>query len=138
MKTAIRKRPVRDSYLQLVQAFPLRPIRNDAECDEATRILERLVVRDHLDAGESDYAQVLTTLVEQYDSAHHPMPARSASPVEVLKHLVDAHGLTVAALGGILGSKSAASMILSEHRSISKAQAKRLGGYFGIDAGVFI
>jgi HTH-type transcriptional regulator/antitoxin HigA len=138
MKTATRKRPIRDSYLRLVQAFPLRPIRNDAESEEATRILERLVVRDHLDSGEADYAQVLTTLVEQYDSANHPMPARSASPLEVLKHLAEAHGLSVAALGGIVGSKSAASMILSGQRSISKAQAKRLGAHFGIDAGVFI
>lgn len=136
MRSTLRKQPARDTYFQLVQAFPLRPIRSAAEFDEAMRVLERLVVREDLDAGESDYAQVLTSLVEKYESQQASL--HRAEPVAVLKHLMRVRRMSIADLGRVLGHSSLASAILSGKRQISKTHARALANHFGLEVGAFI
>ena len=47
----LKKSRVSDSYLKMIRQFPLRPIRNDAECEEATKLLDKYFPRDDLDGG---------------------------------------------------------------------------------------
>jgi HTH-type transcriptional regulator/antitoxin HigA len=47
-------------------------------------------------------------------------------------------GLSINDVGKIIGSQSAASMIVNGKRAISKTQAKRLAERFRLDAGAFI
>ena len=47
-------------------------------------------------------------------------------------------GVTQSQVSQTLGDRAAASSILSGRREVSKAQAKRLGELFNVDAGVFI
>jgi HTH-type transcriptional regulator / antitoxin HigA len=61
-----RKKTVTDSYLSMIRRFPLRPIRNDAECEEATKILDKYFLRDDLDGDTEDYIVVLAGLVADY------------------------------------------------------------------------
>src|SRR5258708_3211615 len=53
------------AYLILIQCFPLRPIRTDAELDAASRIIDELIDRDDLSLAERDYLDVLSDLVEK-------------------------------------------------------------------------
>ena len=82
-----RRQRSRDSYLLLINRFPLRPIRNDAELDRATAVINSLLDRAPLDAGQRDYLDVLSDLVENYEDEHHPIA--SPSDAEMLAYLLE-------------------------------------------------
>ena len=63
-----------DTYLTLIRTCPLRPLRSEADLDEAMALLDALVVQDTLSTAEADYLAVLSDLVEQYEAAVHPIP----------------------------------------------------------------
>ena len=81
-----------DTYLTLIRTCPLRPLRSEADLDEAMTILDALVVKDALSAAEADYLAVLSDLVEQYEAEAHPIPP--ASDAELLQHLLEAQSVT--------------------------------------------
>ena len=62
-KTKTRNRTALDGYLELVRAFPLRPIRIDKELDRAIAVIDALLDRGRLTAAEGDYLDVLGDLV---------------------------------------------------------------------------
>ncbi len=110
--------------------FPLRPIKNGAEYDRAIKIVHRLALRDgELSAGEEAYLEVLEGLVERYDGARYPINTDDVSPTRALRMLVEQAGMSVTELGELLGSKGAASELLSgKRKEPSKAQIARLCG----------
>ena len=63
---------------------------------------------------------------------------RGVKPHQVLAHLMEARGLVHKDVWRVLGSKGVASEVLNGKRSISKAQAKRLGVFFHVSADLFI
>jgi HTH-type transcriptional regulator / antitoxin HigA len=128
------------SYLALMGEFPLRPIRDLAEYGRAAAIVHRLALReDELDAGEAAYLEVLETIVEQYDRTHHPIETDDLSPTRMLRALVEQAGMSVTELGQLLGSKGAASELLSgKRKEPSKAQIARLCARFKVDASIFL
>src|SRR5438105_4603786 len=85
MKT-IKKRIEADSYLAMIRRFPQRPIRNDAECERATKILDEFFPGGDLDPGTADYVQVLAGLVADYEEKQHAIDTSRVTPVELLKH----------------------------------------------------
>jgi HTH-type transcriptional regulator/antitoxin HigA len=135
---ASKAKPAPD-YLALVGKFPLRAIRNGREHDAALAVLDKLAGRPGLTKGEQEYLDALTSLVERYESDD----AQSAgdepvSPLEMLKALMEHRGVGQRDVAHVLGSESAASMILNGKRQISKSQAKALAAYFRVDVGAFI
>jgi HTH-type transcriptional regulator/antitoxin HigA len=136
--TALAKLP--PSYLALMGEFPLCPIRSGAEYERAAGIVHRLALQEvKLDAGEGAYLEVLEGLVERYDSEHYPINVSDVSPTTVLRTLVDQAGMTVTALGKLLGSKGAASELLSgKRKEPSKAQIAKLCARFKVDASAFL
>jgi HTH-type transcriptional regulator/antitoxin HigA len=127
------------SYLALMGEFPLRPIRSGAEYDRAAKIVHRLAMREgKLDAGEEAYFEVLEALVERYDTDHFAIDAQDVSPTRVLQMLVEDAGISVTELGQLLGSKGAASELLSgKRKEPSKAQIAKLCARFKVDASAF-
>src|SRR5689334_2615528 len=136
MKTLARPK-ARDSYMELIRQFPLRPIRSDAECDRATKVLDKLITTDQLDSGAADYTEILAGLIESYEQKHHPIDGPKLTPVQRLQYLMEQNDMTTADLGRLLGNSGLASMILHGRRSISKSNAKILATRFGLDAGAF-
>src|SRR5215212_1878078 len=128
------------AYLALLEEFPLRPILNTSECDRATKIVHRLALREgELDEGQEAYLEVLEGLVERYESEHFAMNLDDISPTRVLRLLVEQAGMSVTELGALLGSKGAASELLSGRRKEpSKTQIARLCGRFKVDASLFL
>jgi HTH-type transcriptional regulator/antitoxin HigA len=78
---------------------------------------------------------VLTLLVEAYEEEHYPI--RSASPVEVLKELMDANNLRQKDLAPMLGSESVVSEVLSGKRELNKHHIEKLSRRFGVSPAVF-
>jgi HTH-type transcriptional regulator/antitoxin HigA len=119
----------------LAKSLP-RPIRSDEENARLTRMLLELDERDDLSPEEEALAEMLTMLIEDYETRHYPLP--HVSPSESLKALLDERGLKHKDIWPILGNKGAASEILSGHRSISKAQAKRLAEFLRVPIDLFV
>jgi HTH-type transcriptional regulator / antitoxin HigA len=127
-------------YLALVRRFPLRPIRDEGDYDAALEVLDGLVTKDEgeLTAGERDYLDTLTLLVERYEDDHHRIDPGRSSPVETLKYLMDQSGMGVADLGRLIGSQPAASMIVHGRRDLSKAHIRKLADHFKVEPGLFL
>src|SRR5438105_6625526 len=81
-----------DQYLDLVRRFPLRPLRTDADLDAAVAVIDALIDRPALTAPEQDYLDVLSDLVEAYESETIPM--RPVGDAELLRFLIDQKRVT--------------------------------------------
>ena len=127
-----------EDYLRLVRRFPLRPLRNTKECDIAASILDELVLRDNLSKGESDYLDALSTFVEAYDEKYFPIDTSHIKPLDMLRFLMEQNDMTSGELAKLLGSRSAASMILSGKRALSKTHIRKLATRFRLDASAFL
>ena len=125
-------------YTALIRRFPLRPIRGAAEYARAAEVLDALVLRDDLSDWQADYMQVLSGLIEEYDAAHPAFGTDQRTPLQRLKALMEAAGITPSRLGDIIGSRPAASMILGGTRGLSKAHIARLAQHLNIEPGYFI
>jgi antitoxin component HigA of HigAB toxin-antitoxin module len=134
------KAAVEDVYLDLVRRFPLRRLRNDQEQEEAVCILTGLVGRNHgrLASAEREYADALGFFIREYDHRAYPLLRRRRSPLELVKSLMEDHGMGSSDLGRILGGATAASLFLAGKRELSKAHIRRLSAYFRIDAGALL
>jgi antitoxin component HigA of HigAB toxin-antitoxin module len=139
MKTAQTRKLPPDDYLNLVQQFPLRPLRNESEHREAVRILIHLSGRaaPRLSVGESDYVDALVRFVADYDQ-RNPFDFEKMSPREVLNSLMLDARMTITQLGRILGNQPAASLILHGKRQISRSQIFKLADHFKVEAGLFL
>jgi HTH-type transcriptional regulator / antitoxin HigA len=125
-----------ETYLALIHTFPLRPLRSEAELDEATTILDALVVQDTLTAAEADYLAVLSDLVEQYEAEAHPIPP--ASDAEILQHLLDAQGSTPPQVAQETGLEAATlAAVLAGTQSLTREQMGTLARYFQVSPSVF-
>jgi HTH-type transcriptional regulator / antitoxin HigA len=123
-------------YLQLVRAFPLVSIRDDAHLAEALGVIDRLIERSERSVAEEAYLGALTDLVETYEDAHVAIPPTSG--VEALRYLMEENGLIQTDLVPLLGTPSVVSEVLAGKRRLSLAHIRRLAAHFGLPADVFI
>lgn len=101
----------------------IRPIRTEADYEAAMIEVERYF--DDIPAlgtPEGDRFDVLSTLVEAYESEHHPIP--DADPVDMLHFAIQDMGRSQAELGKLLGSRSRASEILNRRRYMTIEQIR--------------
>lgn len=128
---------VDSDYLELLVAYqPAKP-RNRKELTEMTELLETLAMNEKKQSPAMErFIETLTALVLQYEAEVEPGP--ESSPVGVLRFLMEERGLRQVDLAPVLGSKSYVSQILSGHRPIGPAAAKKLGEYFGVRAACFL
>ncbi len=129
-----------DIYMKLIRKFPLRPIRNEGEYDQAAAVLDSLVVRPEgsLETGAEDYMETLTLLIEAYDQQNHPIKPRQLDPRTMLQYLMEQSGMKTADLGRLLGNRGLASRILNGYRGLSKTHIRKLANHFKIDPGLFL
>jgi HTH-type transcriptional regulator/antitoxin HigA len=125
----------RDSYLQLVLAFPLASIKSDEHLEEAQRVIEQLLAKGDLDAGAETYLDALSDLVASYEDAHHPIDP--ASDADMLLHLMEAKGVTQADVSrGTQLPKSTISEVLAGKRPFSRQMIRKLAAYFDVDVSI--
>jgi HTH-type transcriptional regulator/antitoxin HigA len=97
--------------------------------------LDKLASKDNPTIEEEKYAEVLMTLIEAYEEEHHSIP--DASPVEVLRTLMDANDLRQKDLVPIFGSESIVSEVLHKKRDLNKTHIERLSKRFNVSPAVF-
>ena len=127
---------MQDTYLTLIRTFPLRPLRSEADLDEAMTILDVLVVKDGLSAAEGDYLAVLSDLVEQYEAEAHPI--LPASDAELLQHLLEAQAVTPVDVARATGLDAATlAAVLAGTQPLTREQLGTLARYFQVAPSVF-
>jgi len=112
-----------------------RVITSDAQNERYIAALLELERRGHLTPAEKNLSEVLTLLIEAYEEERYPV--RSASPVEILKELMDANNLRQKDLAPMLGSESVVSEVLSGKRELNKHHIEKLSKRFGVSPAVF-
>ena len=130
-RTAIRTLKKPDSL------EPFLAIRTEREYDAAVERLNSLVddVGDHPKDPRYRLIETLSVLIEAYDREHHGLP--EASGIEVLRFLMEQHGLTQKDLPEV-GSQGVVSEVLAGRRRLNVRQIQALAARFGVDPGVFI
>ena len=116
---------------------PLLSIRNEHEYDLAVERLNRLL--DEIGADEQHplytLLDTLGTLIHAYEEQHHPMP--ECSGVDVLRFLMDEHGLAQSDLSEV-GSQGVISDILRGKRVLNVRQMRALAKRFQVSPAVFV
>src|SRR5438270_224710 len=126
-----------DRYLDLVRRFPLRPLRTDADLDAAVAVIDALIDRPALTAPEQDYLDVLSDLVEAYESATIPM--RPVGDAELLRFLIEQKRVTQSAAAAGAGiAESTISEVLAGKRKLNRTQIAKLARYFHVEPGAFL
>ena len=132
---------VRDSYLELVRRLPLRRLKNQQQHVEAVNVLARVSMQHQgsRDSGVLDYLEVLAGLIDQYEQAAQlKVDTSQTSPAGVIRHLIDANGLTVSGLAKEIGiGQSNLSEMLSGRRDFSKRAIAGIRDRFGVSPEVF-
>jgi HTH-type transcriptional regulator/antitoxin HigA len=111
------------------------PIASERQHKEYVSVLDKLARKDHSTDEEEKYAEVLMTLIEAYEEEHHPIP--DASPVEVLRSLMDANNLRQKDLVPVFGSESIVSEVLHKKRELNRAHIAKLSKRFNVSPAVF-
>src|SRR5262245_9511973 len=125
------------TYDDLLLDVRPRPIRSRTAYRSALRHVERLMSSPQLSQAESQMVELLSLLIEQYESVEYPTP--EATPAQLLQHLLDVRAITKARLARETGiPRSVITNVLAGRRGISKAVAARLAGYFGVALSLFI
>jgi HTH-type transcriptional regulator/antitoxin HigA len=116
---------------------PLLVIRNEKDYDAAVKRLNELL--DEIGTNEKHplytLLDTLGTLVHAYEEENYPIP--EASSVDVLRFLMEEHGLTQSNLSEI-GSQGVVSEILNGKRELNIRQIRALARRFKVSAAVFV
>jgi len=111
------------------------PITSERQHREYLSVLDKLASKDNPTDEEEKYAEVLMALIEAYEEEHHSIP--DASPVDVLRTLMDANDLRQKDLASIFGSESIVSEVLHRKRGLNKSHIEKLSKRFNISPAVF-
>jgi HTH-type transcriptional regulator/antitoxin HigA len=136
VKTKFRLKGVnRDSYLELVMAFPLASIKFDEQLQEAQKVMDQLLARGELDDGAEMYLDALSDLVAAYENENYPI--EPASDADMLRHLMEAKGVTQGQLSREARiPKSSISEVLAGKKPFSRRLIRKLADYFRVDPSV--
>jgi HTH-type transcriptional regulator / antitoxin HigA len=128
---------VPQSYAALIATFPLRPLHDEVDYDNALEIAESLVGRPDLTADQADYLDVLTDIIQKYESGHHAVSG-GGTPAEMLRHMLEERDMNASDLGRLLGNRALGSAILRNQRQLSKSHIRLLADYFKVSTDLFI
>jgi len=110
-------------------------IRTEAQLAAYTKALYRLTSEPRPTRTQVEAIELLTLLIERYEEAHYPIP--QASPADVLRFLLDQHGLRQRDLAVELGGESVVSEVLSGKRKLNAAHIEQLSKRFHVSPAVF-
>ena len=113
----------------------VKPIRSEADYEGALAEVERLWGA-RSGTPEGDRLDVLATLIDAYESAHHPIDP--PDPIEAIKFRMEQQALTRKDLEGVLGTRTRVAEVLNRRRGLSINMIRRLNQKLGIPADILI
>jgi HTH-type transcriptional regulator/antitoxin HigA len=121
-----------EAYAELVGLFMPRPLHDEVDYQGALAVLDAMA-GFAMNADQQDYFEAIATFVEKYEAEHHALAGAKMSPVELIRSLVEEHGMSESDLGRLLGDRSLGHRILSGERELSKAHIRILAEHFSLN-----
>jgi len=125
------------AYAALVALFPLRPLHDEVDYDNALEIAESLVGLADATEDQADYLDVLTDIIQKYETRHHAING-GGTPLQTLQNMMEERGMTASDLGRLLGNRALGSAILRGQRQLSKFHIRTLADHFRVGADLFL
>lgn len=113
----------------------LIPIKSEKDYRDALRRLE-VIFDAPIDTPEGDEAEVLSLLIENYESEHYPIEA--PDPIEAIKIRMEELNMRQKDLVGIIGGKSRVSEILNRKKKLTVEMIRELEKTLQISASVLV
>ena len=133
MKTrTLTHEDIPENYAELVGLFMPRPLHDDVDYRNALVVLDAMA-GFKMNADQQDYFEAIATFVEKYETEHHAIDDAKMTPVELIRSLMDEHGMSESDLGRLLGDRSLGGRILTGERELSKAHIRVLAGHFSLN-----
>ena len=113
----------------------VRPIRSEADCDEALRRVEELWGAAS-GTPEGDELDVLAPLIEAYERDHYPIDL--PTPIDAIKFRLEQQGKDYRSLIGVIGQRTRVYEVMRGARPLSLNMIRKLHSKLGIPAEVLI
>jgi HTH-type transcriptional regulator/antitoxin HigA len=133
--TAVAEIVDEKEYIALLAAIVPHVIHTDEENERCIAILESLDGRAKLTSEEKRIAELLTLLIEGFENKNYALP--QATPLEILRHLMDSNGLRQMDMVDVFGNASVVSEVLNGKRDLAKAHIERLSQRFNVSPALF-
>lgn len=124
-----------ESYLQLLQKFPPRPIRTEEQLLAVQNVIDSLVDAEEITSEKQDYLNVLGMLIHDYEEQHGSIP--DLSGIHLLRALMDEFSLKQKDLVPIFKTESIVSVILNGQRNFTVEHIEKLADFFHISPAAF-
>lgn len=122
-------------YGQLLSETKPEVITGEEQSQAYIRKLEELTSQESVSPAEEKLIALLTLLVEEYEAKQYPVP--QAGPLDIIRHLMEAHGLRQKDLADVFGTESIVSDVLNGKRDLAKEHIRRLSVRFHVSPAVF-
>ncbi|ELR71073.1 Helix-turn-helix motif protein [Fulvivirga imtechensis AK7] len=113
----------------------IKPIRTEADYQKALERLE-VIFDAKIGTPESDEADVLGLLIDEYEKKHYPIEA--PDPIEAIKIRMEEMHLKQVDLIKEIGGKSRVSEILNRKRKLTVDMIRNLAARLNLSAGLLI
>ena len=123
------------NYADLLSQTRPEVIRDERQNQAYVCLLEKLTSKKSITSAEEKLIELLAVLIEDFEAKHFPVS--EATPIAIIRHLMEAHGLRQKDLVSIFGTESIASEVLHGKRELTKEHIKRLSARFGVSPAVF-
>ena len=127
------------TYAQLLSWYPIKSIRDKAEYDAAVKVATALAVYDHLNEDQERYLDTISTLIEAYEDEAVPFDWPEMSSLEILKGLLEEHGMTISDFARLIGvHRSLGTRILNGERNLTVGHIRILANRFKVSPELFM
>ena len=114
-------------------AFPIRPIRTEADYQQALQLVAPYFDNEpELDSDAGAHFEAMVTLIEAYEAKHYPIAP--PDPVQAIKFRMEQQGLTPADLVPMIGQRNRVYEVLNGKRKLTMAMVWKLHTGLGIPA----
>jgi HTH-type transcriptional regulator/antitoxin HigA len=126
-----------ESYAALAELFMPRPLRDEVDYGNAVAVLDAMAGFE-MNRDQEDYFEAIATFVEKYETQRRVMDMPDLTPVELLRSLLQEHGMSESDLGRLLGDRSLGHRLLTGERELSKKHIRILAEHFALDPAVLL
>lgn len=121
--------------VEMIQRGAPHLIHSEAQLEAYTKALYALTSVARPTRAQVEAIDLLTLLIERYEEEHFSVPQASAP--DVLRFLLERHGLKQRDLAADLGGESVVSEVLSGKRKLNATHIEQLSRRFHVSPAVF-